>query len=68
MAAVPDLDLTVPPEWENGVDANSALVSHTPLEFTLDFMLLHARGSQAATALALSPGALWWLVSRFHRR
>lgn len=41
----PNLDIRMPPELEAGVWSNFAIVSHSPYEFTLDFIRLDFSGN-----------------------
>lgn len=41
-----ELQIRMPPELEGGVWSNFAVVSHSPYEFTLDFMRLDFSGDQ----------------------
>lgn len=49
-----DFNVQVPPECQAGVWANFAAVSHSPYEFTLDFVRLSFSGPQAGHGVVVS--------------
>ena len=46
------LEVTIPPEWEPGVYANTSLVSFTPREFTIDFVRIRPRAQTSGVLVA----------------
>jgi hypothetical protein len=52
--AAESFELTVPPEWEAGVYANTSMVSFTPREFTIDFIRIRPRQTSGVLVARIS--------------